>query len=359
MIEPKENIKKILRTPSDCMDRVGSVVRLDKNERTTPFLKKHFKEMLNSISAEEITAYPELEPFYTKLAKWLKVSRDQVLVTCGSDTGIRAVYEVYVDKGDEVLIFPPTYAMYSVYCDMFGGVKREVFYRDDLSLSMDEALSVINQKIKLIVIANPNHTGTPLPPEDILRILKVAKENESLVLVDEAYYHFYKLTALPYIEEFQNLIVVRTFSKAFGIAGLRIGYLVSNKDIISQLYKVKLTHEITSVSAKMGEYLISHLEIMEDYVSDVNKGKEYLSEEFAKLGITSPKSHTNFLFAKLPRQVNAEFMVKLLRERRFSISGPFSTVPLKGFIRITVGPVKQMQDFMSVFKSVYDKARDK
>jgi len=276
MIEPKQYIKNLFRIPPLSEKRAGKIVRLDRNEHTTPFPEGHLKNIWDSITPDEIAAYPELEPFYEKLSKWLRIDRQQLLITSGSDTGIRAVYETYVEHGDEVVIFTPTYEMYSVYCAMSGGIKKEVFYNEDFSLPLERVLKAINNKTKLVAIANPNHTGTPFEESELTEILKAAKDNDALVLVDEAYHHFYEGTMLRYINKFGNLIIARTFSKAFGIASLRVGYLVSNKDTISQLYRVKLTHEITSVSAKFGEYLLDHLEIMEDYVRDEGRHRVFI-----------------------------------------------------------------------------------
>lgn len=352
MIKPKENIARLTRLSSDCINRVGKVIRLDKNERTTPLPQDHFKEILRRITPEEIVAYPELEPFYKKLAKWLGVDRAQVLLISGSDTGIRAVYEVYVGKSDEVIIFPPTYAMYAVYCDMFGARKNEIVCNQDFSLPVNRALSAINARTKLIAVVNPNHTGKVVSEAGLIKILKAARKNEALVLIDEAYHHFYGQTALPFIKKFDNLIIVRTFSKAFGVAGLRIGYLISNREIIKNLSKVRLTHEITSLSARFGEYLLDHSEIMEEYVAQVNKSKAYLLRVFAGMGITAEKSHANFVLAKLPGRLNGESIVKLLRERKIRIGGPFTAGPLKGYIRITVGPISQIEGFVSALNSV-------
>jgi len=359
MVEAKKYIKGLFRTLPESAKRAGKIVRLDRNEHTTPFPERHLRNILDNITPDEIAAYPELEPFYGKLSKWLKVNRDQLLITSGSDTGIKAIYEVYVEEDDEVVVFPPTYEMYAVYCAMFGGIKKEVLYNEDFSLPVEKVLNAINHKTKLVAIANPNHTGTPFKESELIEIIKAARDNDAMVLIDEAYYHFYEYTMLPYINKFDNLIIARTFSKAFGIAALRVGYLVSNKDTIAQLYKDKLTHEITIVSAKFGEYLLDHLEIMEDYIREVKKGIEYLSKEFRQLGISTPKTYANFLYAKLPEGIDAERMVKLLKEKNFYIRGPFSMPPLKGFIRITVGPVEQMRDFISVFKQIHERIQNK
>jgi len=357
MVEPKKLIRDLYRFPPELTGRTKETIRLDRNECTISFPAGHLRKILNSIKHGEITAYPQLEPFYKKLSKWLKVDRDQVILTAGSDTAIKAVFEVYVSEGDEVVLFPPTYGMYPVYCDMFGAKKREVFYDDDFSLPVQRALGAINQKTKLVAIPNPNHTGTVFKERELAEILKKAKKHNAVVLIDEAYHHFYEGTMLPYIDKFDNLIVIRTFSKAFGIAPLRIGYAVSNRDNIANLYKVKLTHEITAVSARFGEYLLDHPGIMKDYARGVRGGIKYLSKEFKKLGISCPTSYANFIYLRLPLGIDPDLVVKLLKEKNYHIRGLASSGPIKGHVRITVGPMPQMRKFMRVFKAVFNKAK--
>lgn len=354
MIEPKKNIKNLFRTPLAFESRIGKIMRCDRNERTTPFPEEHLKRILDSLSPEEVVAYPELEPFYLKLSDWLKVEREQVLLTSGSDTGIRAVFEVYVEEGDEVVVLSPTYGMYTVYCEMFGATRKDAFYDPDLSLPVQRITDAINERTKLIAIANPNHTGTVLTVEELSVVISAARKHSALVLVDEAYFHFSDVTLLPRLNEFDNLIVLRTFSKAFGIAPLRIGYLVSSRDIISQLYKVKLTHEITSISAKFGEYLLNNMDIMEGYVSEVKQGIRYLSDEFKALGLVILPTQTNFVYGDMPEQVDAKKIVDYLRQGGIHVSGPFTKAPFKNHIRITVGPVEQMRSLMGRLKHIYN-----
>jgi len=353
MVEPKKNIKKLFRTSPTFISRIEKIVRLDKNERTTLFPKEHLDKILSSISPEEVVAYPELEPLYEKLSKWLGVNREEILISSGSDTGIRAVYEVYVDEGDEVVMLTPTYGMYEVYCKMFGAMKIDIQYNEDFSLPLERIAEKINDHTKLVVLANPNHTGTVIIEADLKEIIEKANRNSALVLIDEAYFHFYNNTIVPFISNYDNLIVVRTFSKAFGIAPLRVGFLVSNKSVIEQLYKVKLTHEITGISAKFTEYLLDNLDIMEEYVTDVISGKMYLREEFNNYGITLPETHANFVYAELPEGLDGRALVEQLKKESYYISGPFTRTPFRNHIRITVGPEAQMREFMTVFKEIY------
>ena len=342
MIQPKKHLINLTRTPITPEDRIGKVLRLDRNERTTAFPKEHLARILASVTPDEMTAYPEVEPFYHKLAGWLGVRREELLIASGSDTNIKMVFEVYVEEGDEVVVITPTYGMYAVYCRMFGAKAREVLYDPDMSLPVSRVVEAIGLKTKLVTIANPNHTGTVISEEGLAGIIKAAKAVNALVVIDEAYYHFYPKTMLGYIHQFDNLIIVRTLSKAFGIAPLRVGYMVSNQEIIKQLYKVKQTHDITFFSAKAGSYLLDHLEIMQDYVREVNEAKAYLYARLPKMGFAVLKSEANFMYFKVPAGADPDKIVSGLAQKKIMIKGPFNQTPFKGHLRVTVGTVPQM-----------------
>lgn len=357
MIQPKKHIQTLYRTPTEFGNRIGRSMRLDRNERTTPFPTAHLQAILASIKPEEVVAYPELEKFYGKLANWLGVARDEVLLTSGSDTAIRAVFEVYVDEGDEVITLSPSYGMYAVYGQMFGAVRRDIFYEADLTLRIENILQAINERTKLVALANPNHTGTVIEPDDLVRILDAAWGKKALVMVDEAYFHFCDVTMVPYVRQYDNLVIIRTFSKALGIAPLRVGYAIGQQQIIADLYKVKLTHEITGISARFGEYLLDHLEIMEEQVADVKSGIRFLERECRSLGLKTEETHANFIYIELPPDVDGKDIVASLKERNIYISGPFTKAPFHNHIRVTVGPEDQMRSFMEEFRQAFSRAQ--
>lgn len=352
MTKPKKHIIGLSRTPPSFEDRAGKVYRFDRNEKTTPFPEKHLRKILENIHPDEMIAYPELEPLYQKLAKWLNIDRSELLITSGSDTGIKAVYEVYVEDGDEIIILSPTYGMYYVYGRMFGATTKEVFYDDDLSLPVGRLLELINEKTKLVAIANPNLTGTVIFDHDLIKVIEESKKVNALVLLDEAYYHFYNGTMISFINKYDNLIILRTFSKGFGIAPLRVGYVASNKEIIDQLYKVKLTHEITVFGKKFGSYLLENLEILNDYVDQVFKAKEVLYDRLPKIEFEVLKSHANFVFFKPPSNINSKQLMARLEEKRIFIKGPFTKKPFSGHLRVTVGTQDQMNMFCDEIENI-------
>lgn len=352
MIEPRDILKKITRAATNTEYRIGKVMRLDHNERTTPLPQKVLDEVWKTIKPEEVVAYPALESTYSKLAAFLGVPREQLLLTYGSDTGIRMVFDTYLDQGQEVVFLQPTYGMFAVYTDMFGGKKVPVGYDPDFSLPVGRVLEKINPDTKLVIIADPNHTGTVMAPGDIEAVIRKAAQFNCLVMVDEAYHHFYSGTVIPLIERYDNLVVARTFSKAFGIAPLRAGYLVSRPENIQNLIKVKLTHDITSVTAKFVEYLLDHPQVMRQCVRDIEEGKAVIERECVTFGAKMLSSVTNFVFVRLPPGVDAAKLVKDLEARDIWIKGPFSGSPVDGLIRITVGPPDQMAVLMRRMKEV-------
>lgn len=346
MIEVKSRLKNITRAPSSTEGRIGRVMRLDHNERTTALPQDVLDAVWKTITPEEVVAYPALESTYEKLAHFTGVSRDHLLLTYGSDTAIRMVFDTYVSEGEEVVFLQPTYGMFPVYTDMFGGKKVPVEYDADFSLPVGRILSKMNAKTRLVIIANPNHTGTAMAEADIEAVIRRGAQLNCLVMVDEAYHHFYPGTVVPLVKSYDNLIVVRTFSKAFGIAPLRAGYLISQAVNIQNLIKVKLTYDVTAVTAKFIEYLLDHPRIMQTYVREVEEGKALIHQECMKLGWRMLPSVTNFVFIRLPAGFDAPKLVKDLEARDVWIKGPFKGVPLDGLIRITVGPKQQMQTFM-------------
>ncbi len=354
MINPKKNIQLIDRVPPDASER-EHMYRFDRNERTTLFTHEEFQKILSTLTPYDFTPYGELESFYQAIAKWLQVERSNVLLASGSDTAIKAIFETFVEEGDHVLNTAPNYAMFSVYTKMFGATEVIKSYNEDLSLDTEHFIDLINEKTKLVIISNPGHTGTVVRESDLMRICETAARHQALFVVDEAYHHFYPKTMLSFTHQLQNLIVVRTFSKAFGLASLRIGLLIANAPLISNLYRVKLVHEITGVAAKVGTFMMNNLQIMQNYVEEVNQGKKILYENLGQLGMEVLESQANFVFFKLPGIYDSKKLVAELVKKDIYIKGPFKSPPFNDHLRITVGDSAQMVMFCNVVKEVLPK----
>jgi histidinol-phosphate aminotransferase len=190
------------------------------------------------VTSDFLTAYPDVGPLYKKLAQCLDIPQNQIHLSAGSDVGIKTVFEVYVESTDEVIIIHPTYATYYVYSQMFNARLIKINFDENLALPAERIIEKISATTKLICIANPNSpTGTVLPIKDLKKIIEVASENGALVLIDEAYFQFWGNSVIDLVSAYDNLIVVRTFSKALGLASARLGYLVSSSEVISHFMK--------------------------------------------------------------------------------------------------------------------------
>ncbi|MBU0684148.1 MAG: histidinol-phosphate aminotransferase family protein, partial [Candidatus Omnitrophica bacterium] len=283
----KEHLKKVERFKNSAEKRLD-YTRLDKNEGIAVFTEKFMDILKKEITPDFLTAYPEIYSLQEKIAKSLKCGNDNIYVTAGSDAGIKAVFEVFVEKGDVVVLLEPTYAMFYVYAGIFEAKLEKVTYDKDLSLSADSVIKKISDfKPKLVCIANPNSpTGTILPPDDIKKIALSACENKSILLIDEAYYPFYPITALELIKEFSNVIITRTFSKAMALASARLGYVVGADKIIEALRKVRPMYETNAFAAKFAEIIMNNPEVLKKNLKEVKMAKKYVESELDEMGIS-------------------------------------------------------------------------
>jgi histidinol-phosphate aminotransferase len=344
MIKSKKLISMIERPIPDTLER-RTLYRFEKNERTTLFSKEEFDQMLSTLTPFDLVAYGELEPFYKTVCEWLKVDRSELLITAGSDLGIKAVYETFIAEGDEVINYAPNYAMFSVYAKMFGAIEVVKYYNDNLLIDIDDLISSISPKTRMVVISNPGHNGVTIPEDDILRVLEHTKNTNTIVLVDEAYVDFSEVDMLKHIGKYNNLLIVRTMSKAFGIASVRIGFLLACKELIDELYRVKPVHEIDGIAAKIGKYLIENQSIKEKFVDDVNEGKKVLKEKLTEMGMEVLPSDTNFMYFKLNSEADPKQVVEALMKKNIFIKTPISAKPFSTYLRTTVGDAAQMEHF--------------
>lgn len=346
MIKPKKIISNIFRPGPDKMDR-KELMRFERNERTTLFSKNTFDAILNTITPYDLTPYASLEPFYLLVSEWLSIDRNQLLLTHGSEQAIKAVFETYVNKGDEIINFNPNFAMYSVYSKMFGACEIVKSYNKSFNIELDDILLSINKKTKLIAISNPGHNGILIKIDLLKQILSHAKKNNILVIIDEAYIEFSGPSLVSEIQEHENLIIIRTMSKAFGLASLRIGFLISSSSIINELYKVKPVHEISGLSAKIGTFLINNESIKDKYLKSVLEGKKVLLDFFNERNIKCIRTDANFMFFKPNSNIDVDKIHESLDSANILIKSQFNVEPFKGYLRITIGDKLQMEKFCS------------
>jgi histidinol-phosphate aminotransferase len=209
-------------------------------------------------------------------------------------------------------------------------------------------LKAINAKTSMVILCNPNNpTGTKIEGTEIIKIIEKAQEKNCLVLVDEAYFGVCKETVINLVNEFSNLVVLRSFSKGPGLGGLRIGFLTSNKKIIEVLLKASSPYSVSSLSVIAALASLEDKEYTEKYISEVLKAREITLNEFKKLGIKTFPTSANFFLAKFD---NPKLIVEKLKEKGILVRDRSSYPLIEGCIRIGVGTQKQMKYFIECLK---------
>lgn len=280
-------------------NRDAGMICLDKNENIDPVLNSIVREILCNIDGRELYGYPDTSFLYSKLGEYLGVKPDNLMLSHGSDGVIRLVFEAFINPGDKVLCTNPTFAMYEIYSKMYGANFEKVDYHPSDSgpvLSADELVSEIrSRKPKLVCLANPDSpTGTVFQSEELREIINAVTDIGGLILIDEAYYPFSRITAVPWIEEVPNLIITRTFAKAWGLAGLRIGYSVAGYETTALLHKVRPMYEVNSVAVEVVAKMLDRSEEMKASVERLQSGMRYFLQKMRDHGFTAIETHGNF-----------------------------------------------------------------
>jgi histidinol-phosphate aminotransferase len=352
---PVDGVHAVQRAAEGGREREG-LHALDRNERLEPLPEAIVQELRAAVTSELLTTYPTVDRLYDDVAAALGVPRERILLTPGSDAGVRALHAAYVRPGDTTLSMDPSYAMYQVYGRLFAAEPRTVVFSagpDGPQIDDSALLEAIDAGPRVVLLANPNQpTGTMLAPELLREAIERAARVGALVLVDEAYHPFTDFTVLPWVAEHPNLLVSRTYSKAWGLAGLRAGVVVADPEVRAQLYKVRSVYDMTALSATALAIVLRHPEVATDYVAAVGAGRALLAGRARALGLRPLESPTNFLVIDLQGRDDPERLAAALSQRGWLIKAPFSHPSLVGCIRVTLGGPELMERFADVLQEV-------
>lgn len=358
MIEPKPLIKNIVRIQEREPSRFYKV-RLDRSERTHPFSDKFIESIRKRLDGEWVMTYPEPEPLYKKFSTFLKQPRQRILFNHGSDQSIKAVFETYISEGDKILLQRPGYAMFSVYAKMFGAKMLYQDFDSELNFDYETYIGTIDSSLRMAVLENPNGFVGVAPPQETLHHFVAKCEQEGVIaLVDEAYFFFHDITAAELLDRYENLIIIRTFSKALGIAGLRAGYTLTQEENIANLYKVKPMHELNSFAILVIDELLGNQEELFSFIKDTRQSLQFLKEGLAKLGIDTSEAVANFLAARFGKYISGEELSARLKKRGILVRRPFREKHLWEWTRIGTGPIADLQHLLDVAEEMLAAKRE-
>ena len=324
-------------------------MRLDFNENTEGCSPRALQK-LRGLGADTLAVYPEYEAALPQLARHFRVKSTELTLTNGTDEAIQLVVNTFVNSGDRVLVPSPTYAMYRFYAQIMGAEVIEVPYRRDLSFPLEELRGKINSRTRGIFIANPNNpTGSSASPSQLKTLLRAAPR--AAVLIDEAYFEFFGGTALPWIHQYRNLFVSRTFSKAYGLAGLRVGCLFSNATNIAAVRKGQSPYSVNIAAVAAALEAAKDKAFIRRYAGEVRLAKELLCRELRRLGWKYFPSDANFVLVEFGDR--ARTMRDLLGEHDILVRDRSYELP--GCVRITVGTRKQVRALLKVLRAASER----
>ena len=326
------------------------VVRFDLN--TSPSIPmKLLKKAVQALPGLGIHEYPDTSyrTLRSLLAEYCSVDIDQISVTNGADEALDIVSKIFLDSGSNVVVSEPTYSMYHIVSKIMGAQAIVALRNDDLTDNFDRIRDSINEKTRIVFLCSPNNpTGTCVSRSDLLDLLKSV---DCAVVLDEAYYEFSGETFVDLTQEYENLIVLRTFSKAFSLAGARVGYIVASKNTIDLVNKVRPPNSLTVFSLELARLALLNTELMKTNVSSILHSRERLTESLEEIGLYAYPSKANFLLAdfgdRSPTSIH-----RMLMERGMVVRNVSSMPLLRKCLRISIRDENDNQRLVQVLSEV-------
>ena len=332
-------------------------LRCNRNERVEYWDEEFIKELSSGISAIDHTVYPDLTNLYAAISEHESIPQENLLVGSGIDGIIKNIFENYSKPKMNVGILSPTYAMYYVYGKLFDtNIKHIKYNLDNFSLNKSDLFNSI-EEIKLLFIPNPNQ-----PVEDNLDnnfLKKVASkclENDVLLVIDEAYFGFGCSTAKSLLSDYPNLLIMRTFSKAFGMPSIRVGYMMGEKLLINLLSQKRVSYETTQYSAHIAINLLKNFKFIEKYNNSISKSREMIAKDIQAMGYRVNGSKANYILIDCFNELNKKDIASKLLKRKIYIK---DSLDLWGFddiyngetnkfLLITTGPYNMMKPVLEI-----------
>jgi histidinol-phosphate aminotransferase len=346
-MQPREAVSRMSAYSPPASGREGRL-RLDFNENTVGCSRRVLAAIRRHLTRDRLATYPEYESGRGPLAAAFGRSTDETVITNGTDEAIQLVLNTFVNAGDRVILSEPTFAMYRFYASVAGTDLVNVRPGPDLVFPVE----AVRQEMRLlggraVFIANPNNpTATAVDPDEIERL--AAEFTDTLVFVDEAYFEFYGRTLLPLVTRYRNLLVSRTFSKAYGLAALRIGCLFAHPDTARHLLKAQSPYSVNSVALVAALEAVCDQEYVNKYVAAVLRSRQMLEKEFRRLGVSYVPSSANFVLARFGDRALA--VRDGLRER--GILARDRSYELPGCVRFTLGTPPQTRRLIRALREV-------
>jgi histidinol-phosphate aminotransferase len=325
------------------------IVKMNLNENFSMPTETVQKLLLDACRSIDVRAYPPPRGSLAAkaISRFLGFSESEVSVANGADEIMDLLMKVFVRKGSKVMVVEPSFPMYTFFAQLYGGSAVPVLLRPDFSLDVDAILEKADKDTRLLFVCSPNNpTGNQFREADIKRLLQ---EFNGVVVVDEAYVDFAQGSILSWVRKYDNLAVLRSFSKAFGLAGLRLGYLVSNRSIVEYVQRVVGPFNVNSVTQQAVALALEKWSYFEQQIKLVVNEREWLMKKLRQIdGVNPYPSDANFILFKVAKEGLTSATVAERMENRNVLVKDRGHLPLlENCIRVTVGTRNMNQAFAS------------
>jgi histidinol-phosphate aminotransferase len=348
VLSPRGAVRSLKEYHPPLGNRQG--LRLDFNENTLG-CSPRVLERLRRLSGEQFARYPDRDLAEKVVAAHLGIEHSEVLLTNGTDEAIHLVCQTYLEPGDQALVVVPTFSMYEIYAGATGAEVVSIPAGEGFRFPVEEVLARLSPRTRFIAVANPNNpTGTLAAQSDLLQIATAAPQ--SALLVDEAYFEFCGETLVRQWRNVPNLFVSRTFSKAYGLAGLRIGVLTGNAEQMPWVRRVSSPYNLNEAALACLPEALADQEYVRDYVAAVIHGREQLEQQLKDVGIRYWPSQANFVLFHLGELCSG--FISAMRERGILVRDRSADHGCKGCVRVTLGAATHNQQLFSGLREVFD-----
>lgn len=329
------------------------VIKLASNENPFGFSPNVKTAVIKAL--EEINLYPDGNSTLLKetIAKKFGISEDMVLPTSGSDEMVDLIAKTFIEKGDEVVMADITFPRYFITSQMMGADIKKLPLKN-LAYDVEGFKKAINERTKLVWLCNPNNpTGTILTEKQLEELLEVIPAS-AVVVYDEAYNEFathpeYPKNSLKYLKKYSNLLILRTLSKAYGLAGLRLGYTIGDPELLSAINKIRNPFNVTLLTQAAGIAAINDDEFLAKVVDNNNAGKKYIYEEFGKMGIEYARTEANHIIFNAEKDSSQVFNELL---KRGVIIRPVAGFNPSTWLRVSIGTMEENKEFIKALQEV-------
>lgn len=340
-----EQIKNLVRV-FDQNER-KEFLRLDLNENPGGLPQDFINDVLKEVTPQFISQYPETAHFTDVLAEHIGTDRAHLCITNGSAEAIRYVIQAFTSINGRIVGVVPSYFMFQVYSEMYGRQFIKVPYNNDLTISVENIKQELTNDTQMLILLNPNNPmGNVYSENEFEELFRVCQQKKITMLIDEAYHYFYPKTFIKYSLNNRRVLVTRTFSKLFSMAGCRLGYVCGHPEDIQYVQKYCTPHNTNAFAMLFAEKILTTEGLLDSLIENFNIGRDYLIKTLDENNYKHKGEAGNFIFIK-PKTNSQTIVDKMKKEKKILIKTYSNVGEFEDCLRVSIGEKKYMEIFIN------------